>query len=85
LWYQAGFAASICLYVRGQTLSFLGLGIQPPTPSWGNVLCDAFENRYRGPWLVLGRGTASFVSGLCIGRTCSKIRVSEEMSGVEGQ
>ena len=28
------------------TLSFLGLGIQPPTPSWGNMLSDA-QNFYQ--------------------------------------
>jgi peptide/nickel transport system permease protein len=31
------------------TLSFLGLGIQPPTPSWGNILSDA-ANFYQVAW-----------------------------------
>jgi peptide/nickel transport system permease protein len=31
------------------TLSFLGLGIQPPTPSWGNMLSDA-SNFYQVAW-----------------------------------
>jgi ABC-type dipeptide/oligopeptide/nickel transport system permease subunit len=31
------------------TLSFLGLGIQPPTPSWGNMLADA-SNFYNVAW-----------------------------------
>jgi peptide/nickel transport system permease protein len=31
------------------TLSFLGLGIQPPTPSWGNMLADA-SNFYQVAW-----------------------------------
>jgi peptide/nickel transport system permease protein len=31
------------------TLSFLGLGIQPPTPSWGNMLADA-SNFYQTAW-----------------------------------
>ena len=34
------------------TLSFLGLGIQPPTPSWGNILADA-QNFYRVAWWYL--------------------------------
>jgi peptide/nickel transport system permease protein len=34
------------------TLSFLGLGIQPPTPSWGNMLADA-ENFYQVAWWYL--------------------------------
>jgi peptide/nickel transport system permease protein len=34
------------------TLSFLGLGIQPPTPSWGNMLADA-SNFYQVAWWYL--------------------------------
>jgi len=34
------------------TLSFLGLGIQPPTPSWGNMLADA-SNSYQVAWWYL--------------------------------
>jgi peptide/nickel transport system permease protein len=34
------------------TLSFLGLGIQPPTPSWGNMLADAL-NFYQVAWWYL--------------------------------
>lgn len=34
-------------------LSFLGLGIQPPTPSWGNMLNNAQEIIYIAPWLAV--------------------------------
>lgn len=34
-------------------LSFLGLGIQPPTPSWGNMLTNALEMIYTAPNLVI--------------------------------
>lgn len=34
-------------------LSFLGLGIQPPTPSWGNMLNNAQEIIYSAPWLAV--------------------------------
>jgi peptide/nickel transport system permease protein len=34
------------------TLSYLGLGIQPPTPSWGNMLSDA-QNFYQVAWWYL--------------------------------
>ena len=47
-------------------LSFLGLGIQPPTPSWGNMLTNAAANLSRGPWLVWGPGAAIFVTVLCL-------------------
>ena len=38
-------------------LSYLGLGVQPPTPSWGNMLQDALLPAARSsPWLVLTPG-----------------------------
>lgn len=37
-------------------LSFLGLGIQPPTPSWGNMLFNAQEVMYEAPFLALMPG-----------------------------
>jgi peptide/nickel transport system permease protein len=37
-------------------LSFLGLGIQPPTPSWGNMLTNAQELIWTAPHLALWPG-----------------------------
>lgn len=34
-------------------LSFLGLGIMPPTPSWGNMLNNAQEVIYKNVWLAV--------------------------------
>lgn len=34
-------------------LSFLGLGIQPPTPSWGNMMNNALEAMYYAPSLII--------------------------------
>jgi peptide/nickel transport system permease protein len=47
-------------------LSYLGLGIMPPTPSWGNMLTTATEDLSRGPWLVYAPGAAIFVTVLCL-------------------
>ena len=47
-------------------LSFLGLGILPPTPSWGNMLSNAASNLTHGPWLVYAPGAAIFVTVLCL-------------------
>jgi peptide/nickel transport system permease protein len=41
-------------------LSFLGLGIQPPTPSWGNMLSNAQQYYYHSAWLVLLPGVMIF-------------------------
>ncbi|MGE3621565.1 MAG: ABC transporter permease [Acidimicrobiia bacterium] len=38
------------------SLSFLGLGVQPPTPSWGGMLRDAAGALYEAPFLVYGPG-----------------------------
>ena len=35
------------------SMSFLGLGIQPPDPSWGSMLSDARKYMERAPWLVI--------------------------------
>ena len=47
-------------------LSFLGLGILPPTPSWGNMLSNAASNLTHGPWLVYAPGAAIFLTVLCL-------------------
>ena len=43
-------------------LSFLGLGIQPPTPSWGNMLTNAQELIWEAPQLALYPGLCIFVT-----------------------
>lgn len=47
-------------------LSFLGLGIQPPTPSWGALLRDGYESLAAAPWISVSAGLAIFVSVLSI-------------------
>ena len=37
-------------------LSFLGLGVKPPTPSWGSILNDGFGFIRNTPWLVIAGG-----------------------------
>ena len=40
------------------SLSFLGLGVQPPTPTWGNLLMDAQSTMATKPWLTIFPGAA---------------------------
>ena len=40
------------------SLSYLGLGAQPPTPSWGNMLQEAQNQLARAPWLAIFPGVA---------------------------
>ncbi len=43
-------------------LSFLGLGIQPPVASWGNLLTNAQELIFSAPWLAIYPGAAIFLT-----------------------
>lgn len=40
------------------SLSFIGLGVKPPTPSWGGMTRDGFENILEAPWLAIFPGVA---------------------------
>jgi peptide/nickel transport system permease protein len=46
-------------------LSFLGIGIQPPTPSWGNMLQNAQDFVWTAPWLAIWPGVMIFLTVLC--------------------
>lgn len=45
-------------------LSFLGLGVQPPTPSWGGMLSTAREQLFSAPWISVFPGLAIFITVL---------------------
>jgi peptide/nickel transport system permease protein len=47
-------------------LSFLGFGIQPPTPSWGNLLSNAQEHLIQYPWLAIFPGLLIFFTIIAI-------------------
>jgi peptide/nickel transport system permease protein len=47
-------------------VSYLGLGIQPPTPSWGNMLKNAQDLIWTAPWVAIFPGMAIFFTILCI-------------------
>jgi peptide/nickel transport system permease protein len=47
-------------------LSYLGLGTQPPTPSWGSMLSSGREWIERAPWLTLFPGLAIFITVLAL-------------------
>jgi peptide/nickel transport system permease protein len=39
-------------------LSFLGLGVQPPTPSWGNLIASGRDTLVNAPWVATAPGIA---------------------------
>jgi peptide/nickel transport system permease protein len=60
---------SITLGIAGailveSSLSFLGIGVQPPTPSWGNILSEGKAVMGAGWWMMLFPGLAIFITVL---------------------
>lgn len=47
-------------------LSFLGLGVKPPTPAWGGMLQKAIPHIYRAPYLSIFPGLAIFITVLAL-------------------
>lgn len=56
-----GIAAAILIE---SSLSFLGIGVQPPTPSWGNILTEGKDNIEIAWWLSLFPGLAILITVL---------------------
>ena len=46
------------------SLSFIGLGVKPPTPTWGGMIREGFENILDAPWLAVAPGFAILVTVL---------------------
>ena len=61
--YATGFVATAL--VAEAALSFLGLGVPPPNPSWGGMLSDGREFLEVAPWLTLVPAAALSVTALC--------------------
>jgi peptide/nickel transport system permease protein len=60
---QATLGIAVAILIEAG-LSYLGLGIQPPTPSWGNMLQQAQAYIYQAPWFVLSPGVMIFLAVL---------------------
>lgn len=50
--------------VTEATLSFLGAGVPPPTPSWGSMLQSSYQYTETAPWLAVFPGAAIFLTVL---------------------
>jgi peptide/nickel transport system permease protein len=48
------------------TVSYLGLGVQPPAPSWGNMLNNAQSHLWNAPWVALYPGFMILITVLAI-------------------
>lgn len=62
-----GATLSVASYVTSEAaISFLGLGIQPPTPSWGNMLTNAQSYVISAPFLAIIPGLLILITVLCV-------------------
>jgi peptide/nickel transport system permease protein len=60
---QASLAVAFAILAEA-SLSFLGLGVRPPTASWGSMLHSGYQYLNRAPWLSLYPGGAIFIAVL---------------------
>jgi peptide/nickel transport system permease protein len=57
---QASLAVAAAILLEA-ALSFLGVGVKPPTPTWGGMLRHAFETVSQAPWLTVSPGVMIFL------------------------
>lgn len=62
------------LILTEASLSYLGLGVRPPVPSWGNMLQDAKQFVRVSPWLVIIPGFMIYLTVLCVNLVGSGLR-----------
>jgi peptide/nickel transport system permease protein len=61
VWGTLGIAVTVLLEA---TLSFLGIGVQPPTPSWGGIIFESQSYFLTAPWLVFFPGISILLLAL---------------------
>lgn len=61
VWGTLGIATTVLLEA---TLSFLGVGVQPPQPSWGNIIFESQSYFQAAPWLVFFPGAIILLTAL---------------------
>ncbi|WP_350353307.1 dipeptide ABC transporter ATP-binding protein [Microbacterium sp. A8/3-1] len=68
------FAAAAILTEAG--LGYLGLGVQPPQPNWGNLINDAQQAMMTSPWMLVPTGGVLVLVSLALGMLGNAIRDS---------
>src|SRR6266542_3934605 len=62
---QASLSVAFAILAEA-SLSFLGLGVQPPEPSWGSIINAGRGYLQQAPWIVFGPGAALFITVLSL-------------------
>ena len=83
VWATLGISTTVLLEA---TLSFLGVGVQPPTPSWGNIIFESQTYFTEAPWLVFFPGAAIVLLSLALAYVLRgepmQLAVSRAIAGV---
>jgi peptide/nickel transport system permease protein len=66
-------------------LSFLGLGVKPPTPTWGNMLDEAHVFVQLAPWFIVFPGLAIVVTVLSLNLLGDAVRDLVDPHGIAGR
>lgn len=70
---QVALLLSVALLAES-ALSFLGMGVQPPEPSWGQMLASAYRHMQRGPLQMLVPGLAITLSAFAFNTLAEVLR-----------
>lgn len=62
------------------SLSFLGVGVQPPTPSWGGIINESQSYFLNAPWLVFFPGIAILITSLAFNLLGESLRDALDLS-----
>ncbi len=62
------------------SLSFLGVGVQPPTPSWGGIINESQSYFLNAPWLVIFPGAAILIASLSFNLLGEALRDSLDLA-----
>jgi peptide/nickel transport system permease protein len=70
------YAAALCglMIIYGAGLSFLGVGVQPPTPEWGRMVADGRTTFLQDPWASLIPGACIFIVSLAFNVAADRMR-----------
>jgi oligopeptide/dipeptide ABC transporter ATP-binding protein len=79
---QAALVSAVAL-VAGAGLAFLGLGVRPPTPSWGSMVAEAASAIDQQPWLLVPTGGIIALTVLALGLIGDGVRdaITETWTG----
>ncbi|QYJ17076.1 Putative peptide transport permease protein [Rubrobacter xylanophilus DSM 9941] len=79
---KATLAVALAILLES-AISYLGFGIQPPTPSWGNMLTDARATMTTQWWLTVFPGLMIVITALCVNFVGDGLRDALDPKAVE--